>query len=149
MRSKIVHLPKSSKTVIGILVMICGLFNVPSGVQGAQKFNATVIDTKGEKNHMQNLRFYWEEELNDTSFVPHELRYVPVKKGVSTIQVQFANIKEIHISSNGKEPELTIHLNNGKTGKFPLSIAGSFRGESDFGEMDIPPSGIKSIILKK
>lgn len=41
--------------------------------------DATVIDTNGEKSHMQNLRFYWEEQLNDVSFVPHELRYVPVK----------------------------------------------------------------------
>ncbi|GJL54213.1 MAG: hypothetical protein NPIRA02_13450 [Nitrospirales bacterium] len=149
MRNTIVHLSKSSKMVIGTLVMVCGLFNLPPIVEGAQKFDATVIDTNGDKSHMKNFRFYYEEQLNDTPFVSHELRYMPVKKGASTIQVQFANIKKIHISSNGKEPELTIHLHNGKTGKFPLGIAGSFRGESDFGEMDMPSSGITSIILKK
>ncbi len=138
-----------SKNLLGMLMVFCSLLSLPYLAEGAQLFHATVVDTDGIESQIKNFRFYWEERLDDTSFVPHELHHVPVKNGASTINVQFSTIKEIHISSKGKVSELTIHLANGKTGKFPLSIKGSFRGDSDFGEADFPPSSIKTIILKK
>ncbi len=138
-----------SKNALGLIVVVCALFSLPSFAIGAQQFHATIIDAEGVETQIDNFRFYWEERLNDTSFVPHELHHVPVKKGASTINVKFSSIKEIQISLNGKNPELTIHLTNGKTGKFPLSIDGKFRGDSDFGETDFQPSDIKTITLKK
>lgn len=143
------HLYVRSKNVVGMLLVFCSLLSLPYLAEGAQEFHATVVDTDGVESQIQNFRFYWEERLDDTSFVPHELHHVPVKNGASTINVQFSTIKEIHISSKGKISELTIHLANGKTGKFPLSIEGSFRGDSDFGEANFPASSIRTIILKK
>ncbi|GJL55316.1 MAG: hypothetical protein NPIRA02_24480 [Nitrospirales bacterium] len=87
--------------------------------------------------------------MDETSFVPHALHHVPVKKGAATIQVKFETIKEIQVQANENAPELTIYLTNGKSGKFPLGIDGRFRGESDFGDVDFLPSGIKSIVFTK
>ncbi|GJL49043.1 MAG: hypothetical protein NPIRA01_02700 [Nitrospirales bacterium] len=139
----------SSSSLIGSLMVVCSVLSVPFVVEGAPPFEATVIDAEGVEGQIQNFRFYYEERLDETAFVPHELHHVPVKKGAATIQVKFSSIKEIHVQPNGKEPELTVHLTNGKTGKFPLGIDGRFRGDSDFGEVDFLPSGIRSIIFAK
>jgi len=125
------------------------MLGLPFVAAGAQSFEVTVIDAEGIESQVQNFRFYYEERLDETAFVPHELHYVPVKKGAATIQVKFSTIEKIRVALNGKEPELTVHLTNGKTGKFPIGIDGRFRGDSDFGEVDFLPSGIRSIIFAK
>ncbi|MEW6246197.1 MAG: hypothetical protein AB1555_05730 [Nitrospirota bacterium] len=43
---------------------------------------------------------------------------------------------------------LTITLIDGKRGEFPLAIAGSFRGRSEFGEVEVPANGITRIAFK-
>jgi hypothetical protein len=47
-----------------------------------------------------------------------------------------------------KHPVLSISLSNGKTGEFALAIPGSFKGESDFGEVELPAHTLKKIVFK-
>ena len=94
--------------------------------------------------------FYWEERLSETAFVPHELRHLPVKRGSSTINVRFDQVKliENRMPGGADGSTLTITLQNGKTGEFAWSIPGSFRGESDFGQADIPSKAVSKVLFK-
>lgn len=82
--------------------------------------------------------------------MPHELKQVPVKRGAATVNVRFDTIKQIEVKPGADKgmPIFSIALTNGKTGEFSLAIAGSFKGESDFGEVEFPASGIKKIIFR-
>ena len=112
-------------------------------------FNAVATDTKGVETELKNVLYYWEEKVNETSFVPHELRYVPVKKGTATVNVKFETIKQIDVKpSQDTNPILTITLASGKTGEFQLAIPGTFKGESDFGDVEIQPSNLKKLTFK-
>jgi hypothetical protein len=113
-------------------------------------FSAVVTDAQGLESDIKNVIFYWEEKVSETAFVPHELRYVPVKKGTATVNVKFDNIKQIDVKSGSDSalPSLAITLTNGKSGEFALAIKGSIRGESDFGEVDLPAGGLKRITFK-
>ncbi len=115
-----------------------------------RQFHATLTDAQGMESEIKNVIFYWEEKVSETAFVPHELRHVPVKKGTATVNVKFDNIKQIDVKPNADSglPTLAITLANGKTGEFALAIKGSFRGESDFGEVDFPAGGLKKIAFK-
>jgi len=109
-----------------------------------------VTDTQGVETEVKNLLFYWEEKVSETAFVPHEVKQVPVKRGTATVNVRFDTIKQIDVNPGPDKapPLLTITLTNGKTGEFALAIAGSFKGESDFGEVELPASGLKKIVFK-
>ncbi len=113
-------------------------------------FRAVVTDTQGVETEVKNLMFYWEEKVSETAFVPHELKQVPVKRGTATVNVRFDMIKQIEVTPGPDKapPVLNITLTNGKTGEFALAIAGSFKGESDFGEVELPASGLKKIVFK-
>lgn len=113
-------------------------------------FRALVTDTQGVETEVKNLLFYWEEKVSETAFVPHEVKQVPVKRGTATVNVRFDTIKQIDVKPGPDKgpPMLTITLTNGKTGEFALAIAGSFKGESDFGEVELPASGLKKIVFK-
>ncbi len=113
-------------------------------------FHAVVTDAKSVETEVQNIHFYWEEKLSETAFVPNELREVPVTRGTATVKVKFETIKQIDIrkGSNGGLPVLAITLTNGKSGEFTLAIDGTFRGESDFGEVEFQPTGLSKIIFK-
>lgn len=113
-------------------------------------FQAVTMDAKGVETDVKNLIFYWEEKVSETAFVPHELREVPVKRGTATVKIKFHNIKHIDLkpSGNGVLPNVTITLNDGKIGEFVLAIAGSFKGQSDFGEVEIPAAELKKIVFK-
>ena len=143
----------SRMSVIGLIGLILSV-TVPPTVLSQSKadrqFHATVTDGQGIETEIKDIKFYWEEKVSDTAFVPHELRYVPVKKGTATVNVKFDNIKQIEVkpSADSGLPSLAITLTNGKTGEFALAIKGSFRGESDFGEVDLPASGLKSVRFK-
>lgn len=115
-----------------------------------RQFQATVTDAQGVETDIKNVLFYWEEKVSETAFVPHELRHVPVKKGTATVNVKFDTIKQIEVkpAADGSLPSLAITLTNGKSGEFALAIKGSFRGESDFGEVDLPVGGLKKITFK-
>lgn len=145
----------------GLMVILMfifpGSFNAvsaqtPEPTQSTQKktFNAVVTDTQGVETEVQNIHFYWEEKLSETAFVPNELKEVPVTRGTATVKVKFETIKQIDIrqDSNGNLPVLAITLTNGKTGEFQLAIPGTFRGESDFGQVEFEPSGLNKIIFQ-
>jgi hypothetical protein len=121
-----------------------------SQAKAERQFHATVTDGQGIETEIKNIMFYWEEKVSETAFVPHELRHVPVKKGTATVNVKFDNIKQIDVKPGADSglPSLAITLTNGKTGEFALAIKGSFRGESDFGEVDLPANGLKAIRFK-
>jgi hypothetical protein len=99
---------------------------------------------------VKNVIFYWEEKISETAFVPHELREVPVKRGTATVKIKFEGIKQIDLKPSGSSapPNVTITLNDGKTGEFALAIAGSFKGQSDFGEVELPAAEIKKLTFK-
>jgi hypothetical protein len=137
--------------------MVCGLmllFLMGSPAWAESKaeraFQAVATDTKGVETDVKNVIFYWEEKISETAFVPHELREVPVKRGTATVKIKFEGIKQIDLkpSGNSAPPNVTITLNDGKTGEFVLAIAGSFKGQSDFGEVELPAAEIKKLTFK-
>lgn len=113
-------------------------------------FTAVVTDVQGVETEVRNILFYWAEKVSETAFVPHELRQVPVKRGAATVNVRFDTIKQIDVKLGPDKapPVFTITLANGKTGEFALAIAGSFKGESDFGEVELPATGLRKILFK-
>lgn len=139
-----------SRTVCG-MVMLC-LMASPAWAQSkADKvFHAVATDAKGVETDVKNVIFYWEEKISETAFVPHELREVPVKRGTATVKIKFDSIKQIDLKSsgNGAAPNVSITLNDGKTGEFVLAIAGSFKGQSDFGEAELPAAELKKLTFK-
>lgn len=118
--------------------------------KGDKAFRATLTDTQGVETDVKNVIFYWEEKISETAFVPHELKQIPVKRGTSTVNVRFDTIKTIDVKPGQDKalPVLSITLSNGKTGDFALAIDGKFKGESDFGEVELPASGLKKIVFK-
>jgi hypothetical protein len=114
-------------------------------------FSAVITDDTGVETEIRNLHFYWEEKVSETSFVPHELKHVPVKRGNATLTIKFDAVKSIDVrpAENGQSfPLLSIALSNGKTGDFALAIAGSFTGSSEFGDIEIPVRGVRKLVLK-
>jgi hypothetical protein len=113
-------------------------------------FHALTTDAKGVETEVQNLLFYWEEKISETSFVPHEMKEMPVKRGTATIKIKFDLIKTVDIkpSVDGAVPALSITLNDGKTGDFMLAIPGSFKGQSDFGDVEVPVADLKRVMFK-
>ncbi|CAI4030892.1 hypothetical protein DNFV4_01324 [Nitrospira tepida] len=134
-----------------ILAFLCGLTGTASAESKNDKvFSATVTDAQGIESEVKNVHFYWEEKVSETAFVPHELRHVPVKRGTATVNVKFDTIKQIDIkpASDKGLPTLLITLTNGKTGEFGLAIDGKFKGESDFGEVELPAGGLRKVVFK-
>lgn len=133
-----------------VLITFLGLSCPLWAQQKAEKhFNAVVTDAKGVEMELKNVMYYWEEKVNETSFVPHELRYVPVKRGAATVNVKFETIKQIEMKpSQDSSPVLHITLLNGKTGEFQLAIPGTFKGESDFGDVEIQPVNLRKLTFK-
>lgn len=99
-----------------------------------------MVDEKNVEMDLKNVHFYWEEKISDTAFVPHELREMPVKRGTATVNVKFESIKELEVRPGvaGGLPVMTITLQNGKRGEFPLALSGTLKGESDFGGRRFP-----------
>ena len=113
-------------------------------------FSAVLTDADGVETELKNVVFYWEERVSDTAFIPHELKQVPVKKGNATVHVKFDTIKQIDVkpSEDKKMPQINIALTNGKNGDFILAIAGSFKGDSDFGDLELPASGLRKVVFR-
>jgi len=102
-------------------------------------------DEKGIETELQSAVFHYEEKISDTSFIPHELNGIPVKRAATTVHVKFETIRAIEFKPSPDQgaPLSVIMLTNGKTGEFQLAIMGSFKGASDFGEVRVPASEIK------
>ena len=128
------------------------LVDVPAMAQtkNDKVFHAVATDAKGVETDVKNVIFYYEEKISETAFVPHEMREVPVKRGTATVKIKFDNIKHIDLkpSGNGTPPHVTITLADGKTGEFILAMAGSFKGQSDFGELELPATELKKLTFK-
>ncbi len=140
-------------------VLVIGALWMPSSSAWAQNktdgradkvFHASATDAKGIETDLKNVIFYWEEKISETAFVPHELKEVPVKRGTATVKIKFDSIKLIDLkpSGNGSLPNVSITLADGKTGDFVLAIAGSFKGQSDFGEVELAASELKKLTFK-
>ena len=139
--------------IIGVMVaglLACAAAGKAAETKGDRSFQATVADTQGVETELKNVMFYWEEKVSETSFVPHELRYLPVKRGTSTVNIKFETIKQVDVkpSDDKAPPVIVITLTNGKSGEFVPAVTGSMRGESDFGQVDVPVASLSKIIFK-
>ncbi|WP_447970612.1 hypothetical protein [Nitrospira sp. M1] len=115
-------------------------------------FTAQTTDAGGVEMTLGNARLYWEDQIDETTFVPHEITHVPVKRGTATVNVKFENIKHIDVkpgSSDKDTASLTIALQNGKSGEFPLAKNVSLIGDSDFGQIKVPVKDLKTIVFTK
>jgi hypothetical protein len=141
-------------TTVAIIIGLWWVSSLPALAEqkGEKSFTAIVTDAQGVETEIKNAVFYWEEKLSETAFVPHELRHLPVKRGSSTINVRFDQIKQIEhklgTNSDADGSMLVLTLHNGKTGEFSLATPGSFRGESDFGQTDVPVRSISKVVFK-
>jgi len=135
--------------VIGLLVIGTAQLTWAES-KTAKTFHAVTTDTQGLETDLENIIFYWEEKVSETSFIPHELRQLPVKRGTSTVKIKFDAMKQINLkpSGNGSPPMATVTLKNGKTGEFKLAVAGSFKGQSAFGEVDLPAAELSRVVFK-
>ncbi|MCC2640868.1 MAG: exported protein of unknown function [Nitrospira sp.] len=124
---------------------------VSAADQKAEKtFHLVVTDRQGVETELNNGVFYWEEKLSETSFVPHELRHLPAKRGTATVNIKFDQIKQIEIkpAADKAAPAMTVTLANGKNGEFVAAVEGSFKGESDFGQVEVPISSVSKVVFK-
>lgn len=143
--------------IMGVVLFVT--FTGVLGVSGDQvwaqtknekMFHAVAVDAKSVETDVKNVIFYYEEKISDTAFVPHEMRELPVKRGTATVKIKFDGIKHIDLKPSGGNvaPNVTITLNDGKTGDFVLAIPGSFRGQSEFGEVELPAAELKKLTFK-
>jgi len=146
--------PSVTTGIVGISLFV-GLCVVSPAAWAQPKsekaFQATLTDTQGIETEVKNVIFYWEEKISETAFVPHELKQIPVKRGTTTVNVKFDTIKVIDVKPGADAkalPTLLVTLTNGKIGEFTLAIDGRFKGDSDFGEVELPASGLKKIAFK-
>lgn len=136
---------------IGLLAGLCASPPVLAQAKSEKAFQAVLTDAQGVETEVKNVIFYWEEKISETAFVPHELKQIPVKRGTTTVNVKFDTIKVIDVKpgSDAKTlPTLLVTLTNGKTGEFALAIDGKFKGDSDFGEVELPASSLKKVVFK-
>jgi hypothetical protein len=134
--------------VLSMVVLLAGLTS--SARAADQTFDAIFVDLDGLETKVTNLVYYWEEKLSETQLALHELKHVPARRGTVPIQIQFSKIRLIEFqSSRGKsEPILAVTLRNGKRGDFSLDIPGSFKGQTDFGEMIANPAQLQKILFQ-
>lgn len=113
-------------------------------------YHLVVTDQQGVETELKNGIFYWEEKMSETSFVPHELRHLPAKRGTATVNIKFDQIKQIDIKPgvDKASPAMTVTLVNGKSGEFVPAEQGSFKGESDFGQVEVPIGSISKVVFK-
>jgi hypothetical protein len=139
------------KSILYAMITVM-MMNGPVWAEGKpdKAFHATATDANNVDTDMKNVLFYWEEKVSETAFVPHEVHEVPVKRGTATVRIKFDTIKHLDFkpSGNGALPGVMITLTDGKTGEFTLAIAGSFKGLSDFGEVELPAAELKKIVFK-
>jgi len=150
-----------NRTYHRLLPLVLVAFIIPSffliaGIVWAQakteksKFTAVVTDSQGVETELKHVIFYWEEKVSETSFVPHELVHMPVKQGTATVNVKFDRIKQIEVKpgANDGSPVFSITLTTGKTGDFTSAVKGSFKGETEFGEVELPAGSLKKVAFK-
>lgn len=142
----------ASYIFIPFVLAVTGLVSQPvlAETKHDRQFQAIMTDTQGIESEIKNVIFYWEEKISETAFVPHELRHLPVKSGNSTVSVKFESIRQVDLAPDADKglPAVTITLTNGKSKDFTLAIDGKFKGESDFGEVELPAPGLRKVVFK-
>jgi len=139
------------RLLMTLIILGCPMF-VTTSLANPSSFTAKTTDASGVEMTLGNARLYWEDKIDDTTFVPHEITHVPVKRGTATMNVKFENIKHIDIKpgqANKGTASLNIALQNGKSGEFPLAKSVSLIGESDFGEIKVPVEDLRTIVFTK
>lgn len=141
-----------TRSHLSALVMAVTLV-LPGGVLAqTNTFTAKTTDADGVEMSISNARLYWEEKIDETTFVPHEITHVPVKHGAATINVKFQQIEKIHVKSDhptkGRQA-LTIKLLSGKSGEFPLAKEVTLIGQSDFGEIRLPMKSLRALTFSQ
>lgn len=132
---------------LGLLLWTTGLF---AADKAEKTYQLLVTDQQGVETELKNGIFYWEEKMSETSFVPHELRHLPAKRGTATVNIKFDQIKQIELKPGAEKapPSMTVTLANGKNGEFVPAVQGSFKGESDFGQVEVPIDSISKVVFK-
>ena len=133
------------------LALLLWVPNVSAADGKAEKsFTMAVTDQQGVETELKNGIFYWEEKMSETSFVPHELRHLPARRGTATVNIKFDQIKQIEIKPGADKtgPTMTVTLTNGKNGEFMPAVSGSFKGESDFGQVEVPIGSVSKVMFK-
>lgn len=145
---------QSSARRLWVFLLVLSFLVVSAGTARAQAkavktFTAVVTDAQGVDPEIRNRIFYWEEKVSETAFVPHELRHLPVKRGSTTNNIPFDKVKQVETKPAGSEGiTVLVTLANGKTGEFVLTIPGSFRDESDFGQAEVPAKSVAKVVIK-
>ncbi len=134
----------------GMALMMSASFASAADAKAEKTFTLAVTDSQGIETELKNGIFYWEEKMSETSFVPHELRHLPAKRGTATVNIKFDQIKQIDLKPGADKaaPAMTITLANGKNGEFVPAVSGSFKGESDFGQVEVPISSVSKVVFK-
>ncbi|MEE8493010.1 MAG: hypothetical protein V3S25_03115 [Nitrospirales bacterium] len=135
--------------VLGFL-MLLGPAIVQGADQANQTFEATLTDAEGLETDVTNLVFYWEEQLSETQLALHELTHVPAKRGAVPIKINFDRIGHIEFKPGRITDRLvlSITLKSGKAGEFTLERPGSFKGQTEFGDMIAAPTQLTKIVFK-
>ncbi len=134
----------------GLAVLLWAPGGSAADLKAEKAFTIAVTDTQGVETELKNGVFYWEEKMSETSFVPHELRHVPSKRGTATVNIKFDQIKQIELKPGADKalPAMTVTLANGKSGEFTPAVNGSFKGESDFGQVEVPVGSVSKVVFK-
>ena len=133
-----------------ILTLLCGASVAAAADKAEKTFQMVVTDQQGVETELKNGMFYWEEKMSETSFVPHELRHLPAKRGTAIVNIKFDQTKQIELKPGADKapPSMTVTLGNGKNGEFVPAVQGSFKGESDFGQVEVPIDSISKVVFK-
>jgi len=134
----------------GLAVLVSVPIASAVDAKAEKAFTLAVTDAQGVETELKNGIFYWEEKMSETSFVPHELRHLPSKRGTATVNIKFDQIKQIDMKPGADKaaPAMTVTLANGKSGEFVPAVNGSFKGESDFGQVEIPIGSLSKVVFK-
>jgi len=134
----------------GLAVLVSAPIASAVDAKAEKAFTLAVTDAQGVETELKNGIFYWEEKMSETSFVPHELRHLPSKRGTATVNIKFDQIKQIDMKPGADKaaPAMTVTLANGKSGEFVPAVNGSFKGESDFGQVEIPIGSLSKVVFK-
>lgn len=142
---------ESSRRVLGLVIALALTGSAGSGAVAADKtFEAVFVDAGGLETPVRGVVFYWEEELSETQLALHEVTHIPAKRGTVPIQIHFDKIKQVEFKNSAQQddPVLSVTLKSGKRADFSLQIPGSFKGETDFGEMIAGPAHLSKILFK-
>ena len=134
----------------GLAVLVSAPIASAVDAKAEKAFTLAVTDAQGVETELKNGIFYWEEKMSETSFVPHELRHLPSKRGTATVNIKFDQIKQIDLKPGADKavPAMTVTLANGKNGEFTPAVSGSFKGESDFGQVEVPIGSVSKVVFK-